>query len=96
MASLAVAAEPTKSMTAQTAPPAASTRRCAESGWLRLAIAYIDDQPAAAQIWIVSNGVANIYKLSYDERFAKFSLGTLLTAHLMEHAIDVDKVHEID
>lgn len=71
-------------------------RACADSGWLRLAVAYVDDQPAAAQIWIVVGGIANIYKLAYDERFAKLSLGTVLTAHLMEHVIDVDKVHEVD
>ena len=71
-------------------------RTCAESGWLRLGVVYIDDQPAAAQIWIVNDGIANIYKLAYDERFAKLSLGSILSAHLMEHVIDVDKVHEVD
>jgi len=71
-------------------------RTCAEAGWLRLGIIYIDDQPAAAQIWIVSSGIAAIYKLAYDERFSKLSAGSILTAYLMEHVIDVDKVHEID
>jgi hypothetical protein len=71
-------------------------RTCAAAGWLRLGVIYVDDQPAAAQIWIVSAGIAAIYKLAYDERFAKLSAGSILTAHLMEHAIDVDKVHEID
>jgi len=69
---------------------------CAEFGWLRLGIIYIDDQPASAQIWIVNAGIATIYKLAYDERHAKLSLGSILTAHLMEHVIDVDKVHEVD
>lgn len=71
-------------------------RTSANAGWLRLGVAYVDDQPAAAQIWIVLGGIANIYKLAYDERFAKLSLGSILTAHLMEHVIDVDKVHEVD
>jgi len=71
-------------------------RTCAGAGWLRLGVIYVDDQPAAAQIWIVSAGIAAIYKLAYDERFAKLSAGSILTAHLMEHVIDVDKVHEID
>lgn len=71
-------------------------RTCAEEGWLRLGIIYIDDQPAAAQIWIVHAGIAAIYKLAYDEKFAKLSLGSILTSHLMRHVIDVDKVHEID
>ena len=71
-------------------------RTCAKAGWLRLGVAYIDDQPAAAQLWIVNDGTANIYKLAYDEIFARFSLGTILTAHLMEHVIDVDKVNVVD
>jgi hypothetical protein len=71
-------------------------RTCAEAGWLRLGVIYVDDQPAAAQIWIVNAGIAAIYKLAYDERFAKLSAGSILTAHLMEHVIDVDKVHEVD
>lgn len=71
-------------------------RTCAEQGWLRLGIAYIDEQPAAAQIWIVYNNVASIYKLAYDDRFASFSIGTILTARLMQHVIEVDKVSEVD
>jgi len=71
-------------------------RTCVEAGWLRLGVVYVDDQPIAAQIWIVYAGIAAIYKLAYDERFAKLSAGSILTAHLMEHVIDVDKVHEID
>lgn len=71
-------------------------RACAQQGWLRLGIAYIDEQPAAAQIWIVYNNVASIYKLAYDEQFGSFSIGTILTARLMQHAIDEDKVREVD
>ena len=71
-------------------------RACADAGWLRLGVAWVDDQPAAAQIWIIVGGTASIYKLAYDERFAKLSLGSILTAQLMEQAIDADKVHEVD
>lgn len=71
-------------------------RTCAESGWLRLGVVYVDGQAVAAQIWIVIFGIANIYKLAYDERFAKLSAGSVLTTHLMEYVIDVDKVHEVD
>jgi hypothetical protein len=71
-------------------------RACAASGWLRLGVIYVDEQPVAAQIWIVHAGVAAIYKLAYDKRFAQLSPGTLLTAHLMEHVMDVDKVREVD
>jgi CelD/BcsL family acetyltransferase involved in cellulose biosynthesis len=71
-------------------------RACAASGWLRLGIIYVDAQPIAAQIWIVHASVASIYKLAYDERFAQLSPGTVLTAHLMNHVIDTDKVREVD
>jgi hypothetical protein len=69
---------------------------CAKNGWLRLGIAYIDDQPAAAQLWIVHKKIASIYKLAYDEQFSSLSIGTLLTAHMMQYVIDVDSVEEVD
>jgi len=71
-------------------------RISAEQGWLRLGIAYIDDAPVSVQLWIVSHGRAAIYKLAYDERYASHSVGSILTAHLMEYVIDVDKVLEVD
>ncbi|MBV8036901.1 GNAT family N-acetyltransferase [Roseateles sp.] len=71
-------------------------RLCARRGWLRLGLAWLGDKPVAAQIWIVAHGRADIYKLAYDEAHKALAPGTLLTALLMEQAIDVDRVHEID
>lgn len=71
-------------------------RACANQGWLRLAIAHVDGQPAAAQFWIVQRPSALIFSQAYDEEFAKLSLGTVLMAHLLRHAIDVDRVEVID
>lgn len=71
-------------------------RLCARRGWLRLGLAWIGDKPVAAQIWIIANGRADIYKLAYDEAYKALAPGTLLTALLMERALDVDKVREID
>ncbi len=68
----------------------------ASSGRLRLGIARIGGQAIAAQIWIVSGGKASIYKMAYDEAHAIHAPGTLLTAHLMEQVIDVDRVGEVD
>ena len=71
-------------------------RTSAENGWLRLGIAYVDGQPAAAQLWLVVEGQASIYKMAYDERYAKLSVGTVLSSVLMEHVIDTDKVEVVD
>ncbi len=71
-------------------------RLAARSGWLRLGVAWYDDQPVAAQVWLVTARHAAIYKLAYDERHAGLSAGTLLTAHLMQHVLDVDQVDEVD
>jgi len=65
-------------------------------GALRLGILSVDGEPAAAQLWIVHHGKALIYKLAYDERFADLSVGTILSATLFQHALDVDKVTEVD
>ena len=71
-------------------------RTCAQLGWLRLGIAYVDDEPAAAQLWVVKDGRASIYKIAYDEKFRDLSVGSYLTMHMIERAIDVDKVSELD
>jgi len=71
-------------------------RLCARRGWLRLGLAWLGEKPVAAQLWIVANGRADIYKLAHDEACKALAPGTLLTAMLMEQAIDVDGVREID
>lgn len=71
-------------------------RASAGRGWLRLGLAWLHDQPVAAQVWIVANGKASIYKLAHDEAFKTYAPGTLLTALLMQHVIDKDKVTEVD
>ena len=71
-------------------------RFCARTGSLRLGILRVDGEPAAAQLWIVHKGVASIYKLAYDERFQDLSVGSILTAAMFRHALDTDKVREVD
>ncbi len=71
-------------------------RTCAEMGWLRLGVLYVDDEPAAAELYVVNNGIASSFKCAYDKRFSKLSVGTVLSARMMEYVIDVDKVHEVD
>lgn len=71
-------------------------RTAAREGWLRLGILYLDARPIAAQLWLVHNGTAGIFKLAYVESAAQLSAGTVLSAALFEHAIDADKVDCID
>ncbi len=68
----------------------------AELGALRLGLLRLNGEPLAAQMWFVQDGVAAIFKLAYVQDQAALSPGTVLTAHLMEHVIDQDKVHTVD
>lgn len=71
-------------------------RICAENGWLRLGLAWIGAVPVAAQFWFTLHGRAFIFKLAYDEQYAKYSAGTVLTAHMIRHSLEQDRVTEID
>jgi hypothetical protein len=71
-------------------------RTSAEKGWLRLGVLYVNSEPAAAQIWLIHNKIASIYKLAYDDRFSAQSVGTILSAKMMEYVLDVDRVDEVD
>lgn len=71
-------------------------RLLAASGHLRLGIARLDGHPIAAQLWSVHAGRATIIKLAHREDSTDYAAGTLLTAHLMEHVITIDRVREVD
>lgn len=71
-------------------------RTAAREGWLRLGVLWLNDQPLAAQVWLVQGGKANIYKLAYVQGFEKLSAGSVLTTALMQHTMDVDHVQEVD
>ncbi len=68
----------------------------AAGGALRLGLYFLDGAPAAAQLWLVAGGQATIFKLAHDERFGKTSVGTVLTAEMIRHALEQDRVAEID
>ncbi len=71
-------------------------RTAAAQGWLRLGVLRLAGEPIAAQVWLVCGGKANIYKLAYVQGHERLSPGSVLTAALMAHAIDVDRVDEVD
>lgn len=70
--------------------------RMSAPGWTRIAVLSINGKAAAAQLWFVVQGRASIFRLAYDEQWKRYSPGSILTAHLMQHVMDVDKVKEID
>nr|WP_255435159.1 GNAT family N-acetyltransferase [Rhodoferax sp. BLA1] len=74
----------------------ALARTAAAQGWLRLGVLRLDGQAIAAQLWLVKSGKASIFKLAYVTGFERFSVGSVLTAALMQHVIDVDQVQEVD
>ncbi len=71
-------------------------RTAAARGWLRLGILKLGDTPVAAQLWLVRNRTAYIYKLAYDEQYRRLSAGSVLTAALMRQVIDTDGVTLVD
>ena len=50
----------------------------------------------AAQFWTVEDGTAFIHKLAHVEDSLKASPGTLLSAALFRHVIEVDRVARVD
>ena len=66
------------------------------AGRLRLAIARAAGRPVAVQFWTVEGGTAFIHKLAHAEEAKSLSPGTTLTAALLEHVIDQDRVDLVD
>jgi len=67
-----------------------------ERGTFRMGIARIDGIPVAAQFWTVEDGTAFIHKLAHVEDSLKASPGTLLSAALFRHVIEIDGVERVD
>jgi Acetyltransferase (GNAT) domain len=67
-----------------------------KAGCFRMGIARLEGQAVAAQFWTVDQGVAYIHKLAHREEVKEMSPGTILSAALFRHVIDVDKVAVID
>jgi len=71
-------------------------RAAASAGALRLGLYYIDDEPAAAQIWIVSGGVATLWRLHLAKNFAALCVGAALMLEMLRHLLAVDRVRQIE
>jgi hypothetical protein len=66
------------------------------AGRLRLGVARADGVAVAAQCWTVENSTAYIHKLAHLESHRHLSAGTTLSAALLAHVIDVDRVDLVD
>ncbi len=75
---------------------AALMRTASDLGILRLGLWSLGRKPVAAQFWIVEHGQATVLKLAHDEAFKAHSPGTVLTALMLRHLLDQERVNAID
>jgi hypothetical protein len=75
---------------------AALMRMAAGTGALRLGLLRASGVPIAAQIWLVSGGTATVHKLAHDEAARALSPGTVLTALMIRHLLDAERVAALD
>ena len=75
---------------------AALMRALAQTGELRLGVLRAGSVPVAAQYWIVSGGWACVPKLFHAEEARAASPGTVLTALMIRHLLDADRVGTLD
>jgi len=68
---------------------------CAKQGWLRIHVMYIDDSPVAFLIGQHYKRSFVCQYAGYHPDFARFSVGSLLTAWVLEH-LATDGVEEVD
>ncbi|HET7032709.1 MAG TPA: GNAT family N-acetyltransferase, partial [Casimicrobiaceae bacterium] len=68
----------------------------ARSGVLRLGFLDVDGEPAAAQMWVISSGIAHCLSIVSVADHDNPLLDDLLTARLARHLIDIDRVVELD
>lgn len=67
-----------------------------KAGRLRLGVAHAGGEAVAAQMWTVEGGTAWIHKLAHRESAKPLSPGSVLSAALFRHVIDIDKVDLVD
>ncbi|MDO6425509.1 GNAT family N-acetyltransferase [Thalassotalea sp. 1_MG-2023] len=55
---------------------------------LCFATLYIDEIPAASQIWFTQENQVSIFKLAYDPQFSSLSVGSLLSEYMTKHVLN--------
>ncbi len=76
--------------------PAALMRAAAGAGALRLGLLRADGEAVAAQLWVVAGSVATVHKLAHDAAARAHSPGTVLTALMIRHLLDEERVAALD
>jgi CelD/BcsL family acetyltransferase involved in cellulose biosynthesis len=71
-------------------------RAMAALGLLRFGVWSIGAEPVAVQFWVVQAGHAIVLKLAHDEAYKAHSPGTVLTALMVRHLLDLEHVERID
>lgn len=66
-----------------------------EEKFLRFGLLEVKGEVVAAQIWLISNKNATIFKVAHDPAI-KNSIGSTLTLCLVKHVLEIDGVTEID
>jgi CelD/BcsL family acetyltransferase involved in cellulose biosynthesis len=65
-------------------------------GFVRMGLMLQGDFPVAAQIWLVHDHRATIFKLAYNQTAAAWSPGTLLTHWMLSRLISDEQIKEVD
>jgi CelD/BcsL family acetyltransferase involved in cellulose biosynthesis len=66
----------------------AVARWAAERGWLRLAFLSVGDRPIAFEFGLEENGAVYNLKPGYDESYARYGPGGVLTEHIVRGAFE--------
>jgi CelD/BcsL family acetyltransferase involved in cellulose biosynthesis len=75
---------------------AAIMRAAAAAGVLRLGVLRRGGVAVAAQYWTVAGGTATVEKLAHDEAARNLSPGTVLTALMVRHLLERERVRMLD
>jgi Acetyltransferase (GNAT) domain len=75
---------------------AALVRSFIDKKWIRIGRLLLDGKVIACQLWVIYDHYAYIIKLFYDQEYQKYAPGKILTAEMIKHVIDKDKVSTID
>ena len=68
----------------------------AARGEVRLGLLRLEGAPVAAQIWLVDNERATIFKLAHRREWPAFSPGTLLTHWMLSQLLARDRIRRVD